>query len=75
MTKYIYGMRIRGRGFGCQPNDYIDVQSDEKEKYYDILSYERQLTNEEITKYSLDFIEKVEPSKKVEDKEYDEVEK
>lgn len=75
MTKYIYGMRVRGRGFGCQPNDFIDVRNDEKEKYYDILSYERQLTNEEILKYSLDFIEKVEPPKKVEDKEYDEVEK
>lgn len=75
MTKYIYGMRVRGRGFGCQPNDFIDVRSDEKEKYYDILSYERELTNEEILKYSLDFIEKVEPSKKVEDKEYNEVEK
>ncbi len=75
MTKYIYGMRVRGRGFGCQPNDFIDVRNDEKEKYYDILSYERELTNEEILKYSLDFIEKVEPPKKVEDKEYDEVEK
>lgn len=74
MTKYIYGMRVRGRGFGCQPNDFIDVRSDEKEKYYDILSYERELTNEEILKYSLDFIEKVE-TKKVEDKEYEEVEK
>jgi len=68
-------MRVRGRGFGCQPNDFIDVKSDEKDRYYDILSYERELTNEEISKYSLDFIEKVEPQKKSEDKEYDEVEK
>lgn len=64
MTKYFYndvykyGMRLRGFSIGCQPKDgFIERRDDESGKYYDILLYDRKLTQEELNTYELDFID------------------
>lgn len=59
-TRFFYGMRVRGRGFGCQPNDFIEVRTDESDKYKDILIYNRELSEKELQEYQLDFIKKEE---------------
>lgn len=56
---YKYGMRIRGFSIGCQPMDgFIERQDDPKNRYHDILIYNRELTEEETKHYSLDYIGK-----------------
>lgn len=66
MKEYIYGMRCRGRGFGCQPKDFIDVYSDKNNKYFDILVYDRELTKKELLDYNLDFIKVIDKEKSYE---------
>lgn len=58
MTKiYKYGMRIRGFSIGCQPMEgFIERLDDPTGKYFDIITYSRELTAEEIRHYSLDYI-------------------
>lgn len=52
-----YGMRLRGFSIGCQPaKGFVDRLDDESGKYYDILVYDRKLTNEELIEYELDEI-------------------
>lgn len=51
--KYRYGMRVRGRGFGCQPRDFLEFENDATNKYLDIVIYDRKLTDKEIQEYSL----------------------
>lgn len=54
---YRYGMRLRGYSIGCQPKDgFLDREDDESGRYYDILVYDRQLTDREVEAYELDFI-------------------
>lgn len=54
---YRYGMRLRGFSIGCQPKDgFLDREDDESGRYYDILIYDRQLTDKELEDYELDFI-------------------
>lgn len=56
---YYYGMRLRGFSIGCQPKDgFIDREDDVSGRYYDILIYDRQLTDKELQDYELDFIGK-----------------
>lgn len=56
---YRYGMRLRGFSIGCQPKDgFLDREDDETERYYDILLYDRALTDKEVEGYELDFIGK-----------------
>ncbi len=57
VTEYRYGMRLRGCSIGTQPNEgLIDREDDDTGEYYDILVYDRPLTEEETSHYSLDFI-------------------
>ena len=56
MAKYIYGMRLRGYSIGCQPRGVIAREDDESGRYYDILVYDRELSNQEVEAYELDFI-------------------
>ena len=50
-----YGMRLRGFSPGCQPMDgFVERQDDETGKYWDILVYSRELTDDEVRHYSLD---------------------
>lgn len=55
---YRYGMRLRGYSIGCQPRGVIAREDDESGRYYDILVYDRELSNQEVEAYELDFIGK-----------------
>lgn len=52
-----YGMRLRGFSIGCQPREgLIRREDDPFGKYYDILIYNRILTDQELKDYELDHI-------------------
>lgn len=54
---YEYGMRLRGFSPFCQPmNGLIERKDDLSGQYYDILIYNRKLTESELSEYELDFI-------------------
>ena len=58
MIEYYYGMRLRGFSPGCQPMEgLIERQDDNAGKYWDILVYDRELTEKEIEDYELERIE------------------
>lgn len=51
----VYGMRLRGFSLGCQPMaGLINHYEDETGVYYDILEYNRPLTEQEQREYELD---------------------
>lgn len=53
--EYKYGMRLRGFSIGCQPmKGFLRREDDTTGKYYDILVYNRPLTESEISGYELD---------------------
>ena len=55
--EYRYGMRMRGFSIGCQPKKgLVRREDDSSDKYYDILVYDRPLTDEEVSGYELDEI-------------------
>lgn len=56
MSRYRYGMRLRGYSIGCQPKGCIDREDDESGRYYDIITYDRELTETEMDEYGLDFL-------------------
>ena len=52
--KYFYGMRLRGFAPGCQPEEgYLEKYESDDSCFYDILCYERPLTEDEERHYSL----------------------
>ncbi len=52
---YKYGMRLRGFSIGCQPMDgLVERQDDTTGRYYDILVYDRELSDVELEAYELD---------------------
>ena len=54
---FLYGMRLRGFSPGCQPKEgFVERQDDVTGKYYDILVYNRELAEDELKNYELDFI-------------------
>lgn len=58
MERYIYGMRLRGFSLGAQPmGGFMERRDDCTGKYFDILVYNRPLTEREIKQYELDFLE------------------
>ena len=48
-----YGMRIRGFSIGAQPSGVVRREDDPTGKFWDIISYNRELTADEIRHYSL----------------------
>lgn len=58
--KYIYGMRLRPFGIGCQPEGFINVENSTKKEtgYYSFLTYSKELSAETLKNYELDFIKK-----------------
>lgn len=53
--EYRYGMRLRGYAPLCQPKEgLLRREDDASGEYYDILVYDRQLTQDEIRNYELD---------------------
>lgn len=60
--KFLYGMRLRGFSIGCQPMNGL-IRREERPDigtnlYYDIIAYDRELTEEECKEYELDYIGK-----------------
>lgn len=54
---YKYGMRLRGFSMGCQPMDGLVERIDDMTgKYWDILVYNRKLTQSECRAYDLDYL-------------------
>jgi len=57
MKTYTYGMRLRGFSPGCQPMKGLVLASEDKSgEYYDILSYARKLSDEDVRNYELDYL-------------------
>lgn len=55
--RYLYGMRLRGFSPGCQPlQGLIEAEYDYSGKYYAILTYIRELTDQEVRDYELDYM-------------------
>lgn len=50
-----YGMRLRPFSIGCQPMQGLEKVEDDS-KYWNILTYNRKLTEEEIRDYELDYL-------------------
>lgn len=51
---YAYGMRLRGFSPGCQPMDgFVERVDWPGREYYDVLLYDRPLTDKEIRDYEL----------------------
>lgn len=55
--RYVYGMRLRPAGPGCQPKGMLNYADDPNGKYWSILTYDRPLTDDECRNYDLDRIE------------------
>lgn len=54
-AEYAYGMRNRGFAPACQPSDGLVRREDPADdKYYDVLIYNRELTDDEVAEYELD---------------------
>ena len=52
-----YGMRLRGFAPMCQPkDDFVERHDDTTGRYYDLLIYNRQLSDKEVNDYELDFL-------------------
>jgi len=56
MREYLYGMRLRGAGPGCQPLDGLLRIAPGGGQYRSLLIYDRPLTDEELKQYELDYI-------------------
>ena len=55
--EYRYGMRLRGFAPGCQPREGLVCREDDpKGRYWDVLVYDRKLTEAEQRSYELDFL-------------------
>lgn len=62
---YRYGMRLRGFSIGCQPKDGLIKRGDDTSgNYYDILVYGRELSEQELEDYELDYLGKETEMKK-----------
>ena len=60
---YKYGMRARGFSIGCQPlKGLVDASEDPEGKYYNILTYDRELDEEELEQYELDDLQPTQPN-------------
>ena len=51
---HYYGMRLRGYAPGCQPKGVKAVEEDSR--YWNVIGYERKLTEEEEKAYELDYL-------------------
>lgn len=59
---YKYGMRLRGFSIGCQPKEgFVRREDDPSGKYWDMIIYDRKLTDEEKEHFSLDLVAKIDP--------------
>ena len=57
-VRYIYGMRLRGFSPGCQPmSGLVERLDDPKGRYHDLLVYDRELSEKELSDYELDYVQ------------------
>lgn len=57
IEEYVYGMRLRGFSPGCQPMEgLLEWRDATGTKYYDLLVYNRKLTDKECRDYELDYV-------------------
>lgn len=49
-------MRLRGCSIGTQPDGFEIIENTIEDKYYDLLAYDRVLTDDELKEYELDYI-------------------
>lgn len=57
VPNYVYGMRSRGFSPACQPMDGLVERRDSTDKkYYDLLVYDKPLSEKEIETYQLDYL-------------------
>lgn len=55
---YIYGMRLRGFSPGCQPMlGFVERRDDPSGQYYDLLVYDRILSEKETRDHELDYLQ------------------
>lgn len=55
--RYYYGMKYRGFSPGAQPKKgLIGCIENNETEYYDVIEYDRKLTDEEISNYELEEI-------------------
>lgn len=58
-TVHVYGMRLRGFSPGAQPKDgWLETEEDPLGDYWNILVYNRKLTDKEVKEYDLDSLGK-----------------
>lgn len=62
MKKYVYGMRLRPAGIGCQPKGFIEIRQGTG-RYWDVVVYDRPLTEEETFVYSMDLLQEEDTEK------------
>ncbi len=55
---YKYGMKLRECGPGCQPKGFIKCENLENADYYSFIWYDKQLSEDEMKQYDLDYIGK-----------------
>lgn len=53
---FLYGMRQRGFSVGCQPKGVVERRDDIDGKYWDLIVYDRELTEKEVSDYELDYL-------------------
>lgn len=54
---FLYGMRLRDFSIGCQPMEgFLKRMDDASGRYWDVIAYNRPLTDSEIENYDLDYI-------------------
>ena len=54
---HVYGMRLRGFSLGCQPKEgFLCREDDTTGKYYDVILYNRKLSDKEVSDYELDYL-------------------
>lgn len=61
MKEYYYGMRLRPFSLGAQPKGVIrredaEIYNTKEQTYHDVIVYGRELTKEEVWRYSLDLV-------------------
>jgi hypothetical protein len=55
--QYAYGMRARGFSLGAQPKEgFVERIEDDSETYYDLIIYDRHLSENEIKNYELVYL-------------------
>lgn len=59
--EFRYGMRLRGFSPGCQPREgFLKREDDPAGRYWDIIIYNRELTEREVRIYELDDLNETE---------------